>query len=143
MVVMNLMVVVNLMVVMNLVVCSLPVFFGAPSLMSKPHKALQSLLAKTCGQPCVNSRVTHRVVKPSGYLRQVKRPSLRSYFDLISQSPGEIKRRELSWSLTKKLDASAGPGEIKRREVVLDPQVSLSRVFTLLSPSSSPSLRGR
>ena len=30
----------------------------------------------------------------------------------------------MSWTLTKKLDASAGPGEIKRREVVLDPQVS-------------------
>ena len=41
-----------------------------------------------------------------------------------NQSPGEIKRREVSWTLTKKLDASAGPGEIKRREVVLDPQVS-------------------
>ena len=39
-------------------------------------------------------------------------------------SPGEIKRREVSWTLTKKLDAFAGPGEIKRREVVLDPQVS-------------------
>ena len=39
-------------------------------------------------------------------------------------SPGEMKRREVSWTLTKKLDASAGPGEIKRREVVLDPQVS-------------------
>ena len=38
--------------------------------------------------------------------------------------PGEIKRREVSWTLTKKLDAFAGPGEIKRREVVLDPQVS-------------------
>ena len=37
------------------------------------------------------------------------------------QSPGEIKRREVSWTLTKKLDAFAGPGEIKRREVVLDP----------------------
>ena len=32
--------------------------------------------------------------------------------------------RELSWTLTKKLDAFAGPGEIKRREVVLDHQVS-------------------
>ena len=30
----------------------------------------------------------------------------------------------MSWTLTKKLDASAGPGEIMRREVVLDPQVS-------------------
>ena len=35
--------------------------------------------------------------------------------------PVEIKRREVSWTLTKKLDAFAGPGEIKRREVVLDP----------------------
>ena len=40
------------------------------------------------------------------------------------QSPGEIKRREVSWTLTKKLDAFAGPSEIKTREVVLDPQVS-------------------
>ena len=40
------------------------------------------------------------------------------------QSPGEIKRREVSWTLTKKLDTFADPGEIKRREVVLDPQVS-------------------
>ena len=31
--------------------------------------------------------------------------------------PGEIKRREVSWTLTKKLDTFAGPGEIKRREV--------------------------
>ena len=30
----------------------------------------------------------------------------------------------MSWTLTKKLDASAGPGEIKRREAVLDPQVN-------------------
>ena len=42
----------------------------------------------------------------------------------VPQSPGKIKRREVSWTLTKKLDASAGPGEIKRREVVLDHQVS-------------------
>ena len=34
------------------------------------------------------------------------------------QSPGEIKRREVSWTLTKKLDSAfAGPGEIRRREV--------------------------
>ena len=37
---------------------------------------------------------------------------------MCSQSPAEIKRREVSWTLTKKLDASAGPGEIKRKEVV-------------------------
>ena len=43
------------------------------------------------------------------------------------QSPGEIKRREVSWTLTKKLDASAGPGEIKRREV-LDAQVSSEEI---------------
>ena len=42
----------------------------------------------------------------------------------VQQSLGEIKRREVSWTLMKKLDAFAGPGEIKRREVVLDPQVS-------------------
>ena len=41
-----------------------------------------------------------------------------------SPSPGEIKRREVSWTATKKLDAFAGPGEIKRREVVLYPQDS-------------------
>ena len=40
------------------------------------------------------------------------------------QSPGEIKRRDVSWTVTKKLDASAGPGEIKRREAELYPQVS-------------------
>ena len=35
-----------------------------------------------------------------------------------TQSPGEIKRREVSWTLTKKLETLfAGPGEIKRREV--------------------------
>ena len=34
------------------------------------------------------------------------------------------QRREVSWTLTKKLDIFAGPGEIKRREVVLVPQVS-------------------
>ena len=33
-------------------------------------------------------------------------------------------RSEVSWTLTKKLDAFAGPGKIKKREVVLDPQVS-------------------
>ena len=42
----------------------------------------------------------------------------------FSQSPGEIKRRKVSWTLMEKLDAFAGPGEIKTREVVLDPQVS-------------------
>ena len=38
--------------------------------------------------------------------------------------PGQIKRREVSWTLVKKLDTFSGQGEIKRREVVLDPQVS-------------------
>ena len=62
------------------------------------------------------------------------------YLLVLAQSPGEIKRREVSWTLTKKLDlylrvqARSGgrrlldpqvsPEEIKRREIVLDPQVS-------------------
>ena len=44
---------------------------------------------------------------------------------------GEIKRREVSWTLTKKLDAFAGPGEIKRREVVLDPRVSPEEIKSM------------
>ena len=47
-----------------------------------------------------------------------------TYLLILNQNPGEIKRREVSWTPTKILDASAGPGEIKRREVELDPQVS-------------------
>ena len=47
-----------------------------------------------------------------------------------SAGPGEIKRREVSWTLKMKLDASAGPGEIKRREVVLDPQVSPEEIMS-------------
>ena len=43
-------------------------------------------------------------------------------------SPGVIKRREVSWTLTKKFDAFPGPGEIKRREVVLGPQVSPEQI---------------
>ena len=43
---------------------------------------------------------------------------------MFPQSPGEIKRREVSWILTKKLDSSAGSGKMRRREVVLDPQES-------------------
>ena len=38
--------------------------------------------------------------------------------------PGKIKRWEVSWTLTKKLNAFAGPGEIKTRGMVLDRQVS-------------------
>ena len=57
----------------------------------------------------------------------------------FSKSTGEIKRREVSWTLMKKLDTFAGPGEIKRREVVLDPQVSpeeiMSREVELCSES--------
>ena len=41
----------------------------------------------------------------------------------IVTSPGEVKRREVSGTLMKKLDTSAGPCQIKRREEVLDPQV--------------------
>ena len=44
--------------------------------------------------------------------------------DPLESSPGEIKWKEVSWALTKKVDAFAGPGEIKRREVVQDPKVS-------------------
>ena len=40
------------------------------------------------------------------------------------QNPGEMKRAEVSRTVTKKLDSFAGLGEIKRREVDLDPQVS-------------------
>ena len=43
---------------------------------------------------------------------------------IYSHQTSEIKSREVSWTLTKKLDAFAGRGEIKRREVVLDRQVS-------------------
>ena len=49
--------------------------------------------------------------------------TLRKELDTFA-GPGEIKRREVSWTLMKKLDTFAGLGEIKRREVVLDPQVS-------------------
>ena len=47
-----------------------------------------------------------------------------------AQSPGEIKKREVSWTLTKKLDTLNGPGEIKRREVVLDRQVSPEEIMS-------------
>ena len=74
------------------------------------------------------------VVEPS--LFRPLSPSLRSILASVDikqhvrrrhkklQSPNEIKRREKSWTLTKKFDAFAGPGEIKRRDVVPDPQVS-------------------
>ena len=62
--------------------------------------------------------------------------------------PGEIKRREVNWTLTKKLEAFADPGEIKRREVVLDSheEVRLSfagpgeikRREVVLDPQESP-----
>ena len=54
--------------------------------------------------------------------------------------PGEIKRREVSWTLTQKLDTFAGPGEIKRREVVLDPQESPEEIKSrevVLDPQES------
>ena len=44
---------------------------------------------------------------------------------MVLQSLGEIKGREVSWTLTKKLDAFAGPGEIKSREVELGLRVGL------------------
>ena len=43
--------------------------------------------------------------------------------------PGEIKRRYVSWTLTKKLDFQfAGPGDIKWREVELDTQESPEKI---------------
>ena len=57
-------------------------------------------------------------------LKQKKKTPTGMTADTNRQSPGEIKRREASWTLTKTLDAFAGLGEIKRREVVVDPQVS-------------------
>ena len=50
--------------------------------------------------------------------------------EAVLESPGEIKRREVSWALTKKLDPFAGPGEMVRREVVLDPQVSPEEIMS-------------
>ena len=44
------------------------------------------------------------------------------------ESPSQIKRKEVSWTLMKKLDAFAGPGKIKRREMVLDPQVCPEKI---------------
>ena len=49
---------------------------------------------------------------------------------VIYKSLGEIKRREVSWTLTKKLDTFADPGEIKKREVVLDHQVSPEEIMS-------------
>ena len=62
------------------------------------------------------------------------------YLLVLSQSPGEIKSREVSWTLTK-LETFACPGEIKRREMVLDPQVSpeeIKRREIVLDPQVSP-----
>ena len=59
----------------------------------------------------------------------------------VCQSPSEIKRRGVRWTLTKKLDSFAGPGQIKRREVVLDPQVSPEEIKSrevVLDPQESP-----
>ena len=56
---------------------------------------------------------------------EIRRESTyRAVLGTVVQSRGEIKRKEVSWTLRKKLDTFAGPGEIKKREVVLDPQVS-------------------
>ena len=52
-----------------------------------------------------------------------------TYLLTNGQNPGEIKRREVSWTLMKKLDTFAGPGEIKRRQVLLDPQVSPEEIM--------------
>ena len=41
--------------------------------------------------------------------------------EFLPHSPGEIKRREVSWTHEEVRLLFAGPGEIKTREVVLDP----------------------
>ena len=48
---------------------------------------------------------------------------------LTFKSPGEIRRREVSWTLMKKLDTFACSSEIKKSEVVLDPQVSPEEIM--------------
>ena len=55
-----------------------------------------------------------------------------------NRSPGEIKRRKVSWTIMKKLDFS---GEIKSREVVLHPQDSPEEIKSrevVLDPQDSP-----
>ena len=69
---------------------------------------------------------------PDKYLGGSKKPIMhRSLIHVVTtldraklESPGEIKRREVSWTLIKSWISFAGPGEIMRREVVLDPQES-------------------
>ena len=51
------------------------------------------------------------------------KPTLPTYYS-HNRVQARSRGREVSWTLTKKLDAFAGPGEIKRREVLLDPQIS-------------------
>jgi len=50
--------------------------------------------------------------------------------EFLPQSPGEIKRREVSWTHEEVRLLFAGPGEIKRREVVLDPQESPEEIMS-------------
>ena len=61
----------------------------------------------------------------------VENPGYRGYTRLLRTRDtawGRNEGREVSGTLTKKLDAFAGPGEIKRREVVLDPHVSSEEI---------------
>ena len=47
---------------------------------------------------------------------------------ILMQNPGKVKKREVSWTLAKKVDTFAGTGEIKGREV----NWSLTEKLTLL-----------
>ena len=49
---------------------------------------------------------------------------------LTFKRPGEIRRREVSWTLTKKLGTFVCTSEVKRREVVLAPQVSPEEIMS-------------
>ena len=62
--------------------------------------------------------IMHNAIKPTNHSAKSR------------QSPGEIKRREVSWTLKRKFDTFAGPGEISRREVELDPQVSPEEIMS-------------
>ena len=60
-----------------------------------------------------------------GYCCVLRLSDLKASTEMKLLSPGEIKRKEVSWTLTKNyIDTFLGPHEIKRREAVLDPQVS-------------------
>ena len=64
-----------------------------------------------------------------GYCCVLRLSDLKASSEMKLLSPGEIKRKEVSWTLTKNyIDTFVGPDEIKRREAVLDPQVSTEEI---------------